>query len=99
MPEALFCCNDIVCLGVARALREAGRRVPHDISLVGFDNIPASAHNDPPLTTIKVSNHAIGSTALGLLKERIENREKPCSQVFIGGELIERQSVRKGRAS
>jgi LacI family transcriptional regulator len=94
MPEGLFCCNDIVCLGVLRALREAGRRVPDDISLVGFDNLPASAHSDPPLTTIRVANKEIGSAAISLLKERIENPEKPCSEVLIGGELVERQSVR-----
>lgn len=94
LPAGLFCCNDIVCLGVARALRDAGRRVPDDISLVGFDNLPAAAHSDPPLTTIRVSNHEIGSAALRLLKERIENPERPCSKVMIGGELVERQSVR-----
>jgi LacI family transcriptional regulator len=94
LPEALFCCNDIVCLGVARALREAGRRIPEDVSLIGFDNLPASAQSDPPLTTIKVSNQAIGSSALLLLKERIENPGKPCSRVLINGELVERQSVR-----
>ena len=94
LPEALFCCNDIVCLGVVRALREAGRRVPDDISLVGFDNLPAASHNDPPLTTIRVSNHEIGSAALLLLKERIENPEKPPTKVMIGGELVERQSIR-----
>ena len=93
-PRRLFCCNDIVCLGVVRALREAGRRVPDDISLVGFDNLPAASHNDPPLTTIRVSNHEIGSAALLLLKERIENPEKPPTKVMIGGELVERQSIR-----
>jgi len=93
MPEGLFCCNDIVCLGVLRALREAGRRVPDDISLIGFDNLPASAHSDPPLTTIRVANKEIGSAAISLLKERIESPEKPCTEVLIGGELVERQSV------
>lgn len=95
LPEGLFCCNDIVCLGVTRALREAGRRVPEDVSLVGFDNLPASVYNDPPLTTIRVSNKEIGSAAIALLKERIENPEKPCSKILIGGELVERQSVKE----
>lgn len=94
IPDGLFCCNDIVCLGVARALREAGRRVPRDVSLIGFDNLPASAHNDPPLTTIRVSNEEIGSAAILLLKERIENPEKPSSKVMIAGKLVDRQSVR-----
>lgn len=94
LPEALFCCNDIVCLGVLRALREAGRRVPDDISLIGFDNLPASAHSDPPLTTVRVANKEIGAAAVTLLKERIESPDKPYSKVLIGGDLVERQSVR-----
>jgi len=98
LPEGLFCCNDIVCLGVVRALKEAGYRVPGDISLIGFDNLPASAHSDPPLTTIRVSNKEIGSAAILLLKERIENPEKPSSKVMIAGQLVERQSVRRGTA-
>jgi DNA-binding LacI/PurR family transcriptional regulator len=97
LPEGLFCCNDIMCLGVARALREAGYSVPGDISLIGFDNLPASAHNDPPLTTIRVANKDIGSAAVLLLKERIENPEKPGSKVLIDGQLVERLSVRSSR--
>jgi len=93
MPQALFCCNDIVCLGVARALKEAAVRVPQDISLVGFDNLPTSTHSDPPLTTITVSKKEIGSKAIQLLKERMENPEKPCSKVMVGGDLVERKSV------
>jgi len=94
LPQGLFCVNDIVCLGVARALKEAGRWVPDSVSLIGFDNLPTSTHSDPPLTTIRVSKTEIGSKAILLLKERIENPEKPCSKVLVGGDLIERQSVR-----
>ena len=94
LPQGLFCVNDIVCLGVARALKEAGSRVPEDVSLIGFDNLPTSTHSDPPLTTIRVSKTEIGSKAILLLKERIGNPEKPCSKVLVGGDLIDRQSVK-----
>jgi LacI family transcriptional regulator len=94
LPEGLFCCNDIVCLGVARALREAGRGVPADVSLVGFDNLPAASHSDPPLTSIRVSNKEIGSAAVALLKDRMEDPERPSSKVMISGELVDRRSVR-----
>ena len=70
--------------------------MPGDVSLIGFDNLPASAHNDPPLTTIRVSNKEIGSTAVLLLKERIAAPQKPGSKVMIAGELVDRQSVRPG---
>ena len=68
--------------------------MPESVSLIGFDNLPTSTHSDPPLTTIRVSKTEIGSKAILLLKERIENPEKPCSKVLVGGDLIERQSVR-----
>ena len=79
---------------MARALREAGISVPKDISLIGFDNLPAAAHSDPPLTSIRVSNKEIGSAAIALLKERIETPQKPSSKVMVSGELVDRQSVR-----
>lgn len=94
LPQGLFCCNDIVCLGVIKALKEAGYKVPEDISLIGFDNLPTSTHSSPPLTTITVSKKEIGSQAIILLKERTQNPEKPCSKVLVAGNLIERQSVR-----
>lgn len=54
-PEAtaVFCANDDTAIGLARALHEAGRRVPEDVSLVGFDDIPAAAYLTPPLTTVQ----------------------------------------------
>jgi LacI family transcriptional regulator len=95
LPDGLFCCNDIVCLGVAKAIKEAGLRIPQDVSLIGFDNLPTSAHSDPPLTTIAVSKKEIGSNAILLLRERMQNPEKPVSKILIGGNLVSRQSVRQ----
>ena len=66
-----------------------------DVSLIGFDNIPASAHGDPPLTTIRVANKEIGATAVLLSNERIKNPEKPGSKVMVAGLLVERESVRR----
>ena len=50
---ALFAGNDQMALGAMRALREAGRRVPRDVSVVGFDDVPEAAYYEPPLTTIR----------------------------------------------
>jgi DNA-binding LacI/PurR family transcriptional regulator len=54
-PEAtaVFCANDDTAIGLVRALNEAGRRVPEDVSVIGFDDIPAAAYLTPPLTTIR----------------------------------------------
>ena len=50
--DAVFACSDLIAFGAISAIRESGRRVPQDISVVGFDNIPMTEHSDPPLTTI-----------------------------------------------
>ena len=52
--DAVFVGSDVVALGAIGALREAGIRVPHDCSVVGFDDIPLAAYFDPPLTTIRL---------------------------------------------
>ena len=84
LPEGLFCCNDIVGLG-CRARPQGSRHADsRDISLVGFDDLPASTHSDPPLTTIRVHKREIGSSAILLLRERIDHPEKPCSKVVMG---------------
>jgi LacI family transcriptional regulator len=94
LPTAFFCMNDIIAYGCMRALREQGFRIPEDVSVIGFDNLPASSLSDPPLTSIKVSNHQIGLRGLEKLEERLRGssayrREK----MLIAGELVIRDSV------
>jgi LacI family transcriptional regulator len=95
LPTALFCANDIIACGCLRALTARGVRVPEDVSLVGFDDLPLGAVSDPPLTTVQVSKAEIGRMAVHLLVTRIrsERRTSPV-KVLIGGRLVERQSVR-----
>jgi len=95
LPAALFCANDIIACGCLRAIRQAGLRVPDDVSVVGFDDLPMSAISDPPLTTIRVSKAQIGRMAIQLLVGRFHSDpEAPSAKVLIGGQLIERQSVK-----
>ena len=93
IPSALFCINDVIAFGVLRALKGNGNRVPEDVSIIGFDDLPASALLDPPLTSIIVSKREIGSVALNRLNTRIENRSLPPAKIVIGGRLVERASV------
>jgi len=60
--------------GALRALRESGRRVPADVSVVGFDDIPLARHFDPPLTTIHLPARALGAAAGRALLERLTGR-------------------------
>jgi LacI family transcriptional regulator len=93
-PKALFCINDIVALGAMRAFKERDLSIPDDISIIGFDNLPAGAMSDPPLTTINVSKIEIGRFAVHVLFERIKaDYAKPAVKILVGGELIDRRSV------
>ncbi|MGH3157485.1 MAG: LacI family DNA-binding transcriptional regulator [Streptosporangiaceae bacterium] len=77
-PEvtAVFCANDHMALGLLRALSEQGRRVPGDISVIGFDDIPESAYFLPPLTTVRQDFGELGRRALDRLLYRIANTHR-----------------------
>jgi LacI family transcriptional regulator len=95
LPTALFCSNDIMAFGCIKALKEKGIRVPEDVSIIGFDNLPTSAMLDPALTTIEVSKRQIGKLAVRILNERMKTTGSlPTVKVLVSGELVERYSVR-----
>ena len=64
---AVFCSNDLMALGLLHAFREVGLRVPGDVSVVGFDDVPEAAHYWPPLTTIRQDFAEVGRRSIGLL--------------------------------
>jgi DNA-binding LacI/PurR family transcriptional regulator len=78
-PEvtAVFVANDDMAIGVLRALHEAGRRVPRDISLVGFDDIPPVAYLSPALTTVRPDNTMLATVGLQRLVGYLENPDAP----------------------
>lgn len=69
---AVLCGNDDVALGLLRALYEAGRRVPADVSVVGFDDAPHAAHLAPALTTVRQDFHEVGRLCFALLHGLVE---------------------------
>jgi LacI family transcriptional regulator len=94
LPTAFFCMNDIIAYGVIKALRNHGFRVPEDISIIGFDDLPSSSLSEPPLTTIRVSTQQIGRRALEKLSERIINLSDHVTEnILISGKLVIRDSV------
>jgi len=90
---ALFAYNDISALGAIRAFQEAGLRVPRDISVIGFDDIQAAAHNIPSLTTVRQPLAQMGRIAAQTLLQRIEGKQDYPSEIAIEPELVERQST------
>ncbi len=95
MPEvtAIFAANDHLALGVLRALHERGRRVPDDVSLVGFDDVPEAAYFIPPLTTVRPAFDAVAKASLSLLLRQIETGEANVERVTVEPTLIHRDSV------
>jgi DNA-binding LacI/PurR family transcriptional regulator len=101
MPEvtAVFVGNDQMALGVLRALGERERRVPADVSIVGFDDIPEAAFYTPPLTTVRQDFAEVGRRSLHMLIEQITagpaGRDGPegAQHAVVGTELILRQST------
>lgn len=69
---AVFAANDDMAIGVIRALVEARRRVPEEVSVVGFDNVPVAAYITPPLTTVRQPFDAVAAEGIKLLVQAIE---------------------------
>lgn len=90
---AIFCANDKTAIGAIKALREAGRQVPEDVSVVGFDDIEMAEHLTPALTTIRINKEAMGAEAVNRLVSRANNPDLVNSTVTLGVELIKRDSV------
>lgn len=89
---AVFAYNDISALGAIWAFREAGLRVPEDVSIVGFDDIPGAAFADPALTTVRQPLLRMGQIAAQTLIERIEERGKYQPEIAIEPEFVARDS-------
>ena len=92
---ALFAFNDISAIGAIRALREAGRRVPEDVSVVGFDDIQSAAYQNPGLTTVRQPLREMGVTAAETLLRRINAPKKSPypKTITIEPELVVRGST------
>jgi LacI family transcriptional regulator len=97
-PTALFAANDISALGVLAAAADLGVRVPDDLSVVGFDNVPESVMASPPLTTIEQPIQQMGETALGLLLGLLQGHEVP-REIIMPTRLVERRSTGAPRPS
>jgi DNA-binding LacI/PurR family transcriptional regulator len=93
-PDAVFCFNDHLALGVMRAIYEAGYRVPDDIAVVGFDDIEDGRFTVPSLTTISPDKERIGDLAVAFLLGRIDGtRTGPPERIEVPCQLVIREST------
>ena len=99
--KAYFADNDIIAAACVRALKTYGYRVPEDVSIIGFDNMPLCTLFEPPLTTISVEKELIGRLAMHILAERMhaarslfgEEHASSYLRITSSAKLIERESV------
>ena len=96
---ALFAYNDISAIGAIRALQERGLRVPQDVSVIGFDDIPAAAFHTPSLTTVRQPLNRMGEVAAQSLLERIEGKKEYPAEIAVEPELVVRESTAKAPVS
>lgn len=98
MPEvtAIFAANDHLALGIIKAMRERGRDVPREVSIIGFDDIPVANFVVPPLTTVRPDFAAVGRMTMESLTQQMESAPTPAEARTVAPVLIVRESVADG---
>jgi LacI family transcriptional regulator len=92
---AIFAASDIMAVGALKVIREAGRRVPRDVALVGFDDIPIASALQPALTTVRQPIQQMGSMAADLLLNLLEDPPDggaPAHKIVLPAKLVVRES-------
>ncbi|HEY3521760.1 MAG TPA: LacI family DNA-binding transcriptional regulator [Rhodanobacteraceae bacterium] len=92
-PQAIFAANDMMAIGCLFALTESGLRIPKDIALAGFDDIPIARYVNPPLTTVRVRIADLGQGSLEQLVAQMETPDAPSSGRTLACEIVPRAST------
>jgi len=95
LPSAFFADNDVIAVGAMKALKEFGYRIPEDISLIGFDDLPFCEITSPKLTTIRTVKKELGQMAVEKILDMVKNGDHIKTKVEISTTFIERDSVRQ----
>jgi DNA-binding LacI/PurR family transcriptional regulator len=91
--DAVFAASDLMAAGALHALRRLGRRVPHDVAVIGFDGLPAAQQTHPQLTTVRQPVAAMGTCMVSEILAQIADPSRKPSHVVLGTELILRGSA------
>ena len=91
-PDAVFAASDMMAIGAMRALREAGLRIPEDVAIVGFDDLPQAARAEPALTTVRQPTYRLGTTTVDSLLDLIDHPDSYQRRIVLPTELVVRQS-------
>ncbi|WP_030908313.1 LacI family DNA-binding transcriptional regulator [Streptomyces sp. NRRL F-5126] len=90
--DAVFAASDVMAAGAMQVLREAGRRVPEDVAVVGFDDSIVARHTDPPMTSVRQPIEEMGRTMTRMLLDEIADPGLPHRHVALATELVVRES-------
>ncbi len=93
--SAVIACNDAMAIGAMQFFKDAGLRIPDDVSIIGFDDIEIDLHTDPPLSTISVPKIDMGQDAFRLMIQILENKISSHKKIIVPVELIIRDSVKE----
>ena len=91
--DAVFAASDLMAAGALRALRRLGRRVPHDVAVIGFDDLPVAQQTDPSLTTVRQPVDAMGTRMVTEILARIADPGREPSRIVLDTQLILRGSA------
>ncbi|MCD6408312.1 substrate-binding domain-containing protein, partial [bacterium] len=92
-PTAIFCAHDLIAMSCLQALNEMRVKIPEEISVLGFDNLPLSSLSHPPLTTISQNFKAIGEKAVEVLIEKVEGKNLKVRRYKIPAKLKIRETT------
>jgi len=91
-PDAVFVASDMMAVGAMRALHEVNLTVPEDVAIIGFDDIPAAAKADPPLTTVRQPIRTMGSVAVETLIDILAHPGSEVRHILVATELVIRST-------
>ncbi len=91
--DAVFCASDVMAAGALQVLRAAGRRVPEQVAVIGFEDSIVARHTDPPMTSVRQPTVEMGRTMARLLLEEIAESGRARRQVVLATELVVRESA------
>lgn len=95
LPTAIFTITDLMALGAIKVIKEAGLRIPDDISIVGFNDIPMVEVVEPPLTTVSAPSEALGKEAIKMLGQLIMGSVPSTRKILLPTSLVIRESTRR----
>jgi LacI family transcriptional regulator len=94
LPTSFFADNDIIAFGAVKALKEHGVKIPEEVSVIGFDDMPYCEICEPKMSTVKVHKQYLGEVAVKRLIEKIEYDDYVNQKIEVSTELIERNSIK-----